>query len=174
MKQRLTVLLTALLATACSANVETRVSSSGINSPRPDQYMISTFAEASPELRNAYKLAARNMEQKGFALAKSAPLHLEITLDARDAALALGSTDGPETLSPAKRKKPMQSCEDKEYRLGVTLTQVADGAEVYKSRAAEYHCKMPMADALPVLVNAALADFGKPRGSYVVKRKAKD
>jgi hypothetical protein len=174
MKQRLTVLLIALLATACSANVETRVSSSGINSPKPDQYMISTFAEASPELRNAYKLVARNMEQKGFALTKSAPLHLEITLDARDAALALGSTDGLETLSPAKRKKPMQSCGDKEYRLGVTLTQVADGAEVYKSRAAEYHCKMPMADALPVLVGAALADFGKPRGSYVVKRKAKD
>ena len=174
MKQRLTVLLTALLITACSTNVETRVSSSGINSPKPDQYMISTFAEASPELRNAYTLVARNMEQNGFALAKAAPLNLEITLDARDAALALGSTDGPDALSPAKRKKPMQSCEDKEYRLGVTLTRVADGAEVYKSRAAEYHCKMPMAEALPVLVGAALADFGKPRGSYVVKRKAKD
>jgi hypothetical protein len=174
MNRLLPMIFVALGATACSADIETCISNSGMNTPQHEQYMISTFAEASPDLRTAYSLVARNIAQKGFVIAKSAPLHLEITLDARDAALALGSAAGPDSLSPAKRKKPLQSCQDKEYRLGITLTRVADGSEVYKSRASEYHCKMPVADALPVLVSAALADFGNPRGSYSVKRTAKD
>lgn len=136
--------------------------------------MISTVAETSAELHSAYKLVAASMAQKGFALAKEAPLHLEITVDARPAALSLGSKDGPDSLSPAKRKRPLQSCEDREYRLGVTLTKVGDGSEVYRGRAAEYHCKLEVADALPTLVNAALADFGSPRGTYVLTRKGRE
>jgi hypothetical protein len=174
MKQHLPIIFAAFLAAACSTNVETRISNNGVTAPQPRQYMISTSAETSSELRTAYLLVTKNMTQKGFAIAKEAPLHLEITLDARDAMLALGSTAGPGSLSSAKSKKPLQSCQDKEYRLGITLTQVADGFEVYKSRAAEYHCKMPIAEALPALVDAALVDFGKPRGNYVVERKAKD
>jgi hypothetical protein len=136
--------------------------------------MISTVAETSPELRNAYKMVAASMASKGFSLAKEAPLHLEITLDARPAALSLGGKDGAGSLSPAKPKKPLQSCEDREYRLGVTLTKVGDGSEIYRGRAAEYHCKAEMADALPTLVSAALTDFGKPRGNYVVTRKGRE
>jgi hypothetical protein len=161
-----------LLMSACSSGVETRIVSSGAANPTPAPFMISTVAETSEELRAAYALVAKNMAGKGFALAKEAPLHLEITLDARAANLALDSTTGP--LSPAKKPKPLQSCVDKEYRLGVTLTQVGDGVEIYRGRAAEYHCKMSLKEALPILVNAALADMGQPRGSYVVKRQAQD
>lgn len=161
-----------LFISACSSGVETRISSSGVANPTAAPFMISTVTETSGELRAAYALVAKNMAGKGFALAKEAPLHLEITLDARDANLALDSTTG--TLSPAKKPKPLQSCVDKEYRLGVTLTRVADGVEIYKGRAAEYHCKMPVKEALPALVGAALADLGRPRGSYAVKRQAQD
>lgn len=112
------------------------------------------------------------MAQKGFELAKEAKLHAEITLDARDASLALGS--GTEKLSVPKRRKPLQRCNDREYRFGITLTRVTDGMEIYRGRAAEYHCKMTIAEALPTLVDAALADLGQPRGSYALVRKAKD
>ena len=64
--------------------------------------MISTVAETSEELRSAYKLAADNLTGKGLVHAKEAPLHLEITLDARDASLALGSGSGPQSLSAVK------------------------------------------------------------------------
>lgn len=158
--------------TACTSGVETRVLSHGIANPIAAPFMISTVAETSNDLRTAYTLVAKNMVAKGFTLAKDAPLHLEITLDAREANLALGSTNG--LLSSAKKPKPLQSCIDKEYRLGVTLTRVADGVEIYKGRAAEYHCNMPIKEALPILVNAALADLGKPRGNYVLKRQARD
>jgi hypothetical protein len=174
MKQWIALIGGCALAAGCSSTIETRVSSSGVPSPATEAYMISTVAEAPPELRSAYKLVATAMAQKGFVLAKEAPLHLEITLDARPAALSLGGKDGPDSLSPAKRKKPLQSCEDREYRLGLTLSKVGDGSEVYRGRAAEYHCKVAVADALPTLVNAAMADFGTPRGSYVLTRKGRE
>lgn len=174
MKQWLVLVGAVSLGTGCSSDIETRVSSSGVSSPDPAAYMISTVAETSPEMRSAYRLVALAMARKGLTLAKEAPLHLEITLDARPAALSLGSKDGAEALSPAKRRKPLQSCEDREYRLGVTLTKVSDGIEIYRGRAAEYHCKLEMADALPTLVRATLADYGNPRGSYVLSRKGRE
>jgi len=51
---------------------------------------------------------------------------------------------------------------------------VIDGSEIYRGRAAEYHCKVEMADALPKLVEAALADFGTPRGNYVLTRNGRE
>ena len=174
MKNGVVLIAAALIGAGCSSNVETRVTSNGLQSPEAEAYMISTVAETSPELRTAYKLVAAAMAQKGFPLVKEAALHLEITLDARPAALALGGNDGAGSLSPAKKKKPLQSCEDREYRLGVTLTKVSDGTEIYRGRAAEYHCKVPVAEALPTLVGAALADFGSPRGSYATLRKGRE
>lgn len=161
-----------LLISACSSGVETRISSSGIANPAAASFMISTVAGTSEDLRAAYALVAKNMVGRGFTMAKEAPLHLEITLDARGADLALATATGP--MSSPKKRKPLQSCGDREYRFSVTLTRVADGLEIYKGRAAEYHCKMPVKEALPILVNAALADLGQPRGSYVVKRQARD
>jgi hypothetical protein len=174
MKQWLVLIGVATIGAGCSGNVETRVASNGVQSPLAEAYMISTVAETSPELRGAYRLVAAAMAQKGFSLAKEAALHLEITLDARHAVFALGDKNKADGLSPAKKKKPLQSCEDREYRLGVTLTRVRDGSEIYRGRSAEYHCKMPVVDALPMLVNAALADFGNPRGSYVLTRPGRE
>jgi hypothetical protein len=161
--------LSAALA-GCSAGVETRISSSGVEALQPQAIMMSIDAKASPELRNAYALVATDLAAKGFAAATDAPLYLAVTVDARDARLALDT--GATNLSAAKTRKPFQSCDDVEYRVGVTLTRVADGSEVYRGRSSEYHCKMTITDALPDLVKAALADFGKPRGDYVVPRRA--
>jgi hypothetical protein len=174
MKQWLFLICAGALVAGCSSMVETRVSSSGVQSPSAEAYMISTVDESSAELRDAYKLVAKSMATRGFTLAKEAPLHLEITLDGRPAALSLGTKEGPGSLSPAKKAKPLQSCADREYRLGVTLTKVSDGREIYLGRAAEYHCRAEIADVLPLLVDAALADFGKPRGTYVLKRKGRE
>jgi hypothetical protein len=168
-KPLLILVLSAALA-GCSAGVETRISSSGVEVVQPQAIMMSIDAKASPELRRAYALVADDLAAKGYTAAADAPLYLAVTVDARDAGLALNA--GASNLSAAKTRKPFQSCADLEYRVGVTLTRVADGSEVYRGRSAEYHCKMTIADALPDLVKAALADFGKPRGSYVVTRRA--
>ncbi len=174
MKLFLVPMTIAIAVSACSSGVGMRISSSGIASPNAQSYMTISTAEASPELQSAYAVVAINLAQKGFFKATEAPLHLEVTIDRRDAALALGSPAGPHSLSAPKQRKPLQSCKDQEYRFGITVTRVADGVEIYKGKAAEHHCNLPMAEALPALVDAALADFGAPRGAYSVKRKVRD
>lgn len=163
-----------LLATGCGQAIDTRVTSLGTPWATPAAFMISTTDETPAEVRRAYPIVAKRMAAKGYHLTKDAPLHVQVTVDARNAALALGNTEGVSALSSAKSRKPFQSCEDREYRVGVTLTRVADGVELFRGRAAEYHCKMPLGDALPALVNAALADLGGPRGTYIVTRKGVD
>lgn len=168
------VFIVALGATGCAQVVETRVSSAGISDASSGAFMISTTEATSPELRQAYPLVTKKLAAKGYSIAKEAPLHLQVTIDARDAALSVGGAVGPTDIAGAKKRKPLQSCKDKEYRFGVTLTRVADGTEVYRGRAAEFHCKMTLVQALPTLVDAALADVGAPRGVYVLSRKDVD
>lgn len=163
-----------LIVSACSSGVETRITSSGVTSPKTEPYMISVLPNSSAALQSGYTLVGERLAAKGFSAANEAPLHLELTVDERDASLALGSSAGPQSLAVQKRKKPLQSCSDREFRLGVTLTRISDGVEIYRGRAAEYHCKMSVTEALPALVDAALADLGLPRGRYVVKRSARE
>jgi hypothetical protein len=163
-----------LLVSACSSGVETRVQSAGVTTLASQTYAIAGSEYESADLKIAQGLVERALTSRGFARADTAPLHLQVTVDSRDAALALGSSAGPQSLSPAKRRKPLQSCADKEFRVGITLTRIADGSELYRSRVSEYHCKLPLTDALPALVNAALTDLGAPRGSYSTLRSGID
>lgn len=167
-------ILLALLVSACVQTIDTRVTSMGAPTATPEAFMISTTDETPEALRRAYPLVTKRMAAKGYSIAKDAPLHVQVTVDARDAALALGNSDGVSALSASKARKPLQSCADKEYRVGITLTRVADGAELYRGRAAEYHCKMTLADSLPALVDAALLDLGAPRGAYIITRRGID
>jgi hypothetical protein len=163
-----------VLTTGCSTGVETRVSSSGVSPLSAGSYMMASAAPLSADLRSTRSLVSQKLLQMGFVEAAGAPTYLEVTFDVRDASLSLGSEAGPASLSAAKKRKALQSCADREYRLGVTMTRISDGAELFKVRAAEYHCKMTAEEAMPALVDAALADLGKPRGSYVLKRAARD
>lgn len=172
MKQHLLPLLLLASLAGCSNVVETRISSSGQAGVSPASFSYDTELPKTAELQAAYDQVATGLAAKGLGKAETGALNLQVSLSSRPAQLALATGSG--TLSPAKNKKALQSCQDKEYRLLVILTQITDGSEIYRGSAAEYHCNMPMADALPTLVNAALADVGQPRGSYAVMRKAKD
>lgn len=159
-----------LLISACSSGIETRVQSAGVTTLESQTYAVAATEYESADLKIAHDLVEGALTSRGFARADTAPLHLQVTVDSRDASLAVGSTAGPQSLSPAKRRKPLQSCADKEFRVGITLTRMADGSEMYRSRVSEYHCRLPLAEALPIMINAALADLGKPRGSYSILR----
>lgn len=167
-------ILLSFMATACAQDIETRVNSLGLADAPTGNFMISTTDETPEDVRRAYPLVVKRLADKGYGIAKEAPLHLQITVDARNAALSLGDATGANALSTAKKRKPLQSCVDKEYRVGITLTRVADGTEIYRGRAAEYHCKMTLSEALPALVAAAAADLGAPRGGYAITRKGFD
>jgi hypothetical protein len=174
MKRWSFIAFAAILISGCSQTVETRISNMGSSALSPVPFFMTPDAKAAPELRTAYTAVSDALTTRGYKAADTGPLYLQVTLASRPADLSLGTAKGPASLSGAKSKKPLQSCNDHEYRIGVTLTQVADGTVAYQGNAAEYHCNMPLAEAVPALVKAALADIGRPRGIYTVKRSAKD
>lgn len=172
MKQLLLPLLFIASLAACSDMVETRISSAGQAGASSANFSYDAEQPKTPELRSAYDQVLAGLDIRGYKKVEAGALNLQVSLSSRPAQLAVAT--GGVTLSSAKKKKAFQSCQDQEYRLLVILTQIADGTEIYRGSAAEHHCKMPIVDVLPVLVNAALADVGQPRGSYSVMRKAKD
>ena len=173
MKQHILPLLLIASLAGCSNTVETRITSSGQSNLTPTSLLFDAVAQPA-ELTAAYKMVAEALGKKGFAVAENGAVHLQVTLSSRPAQLAIGTGPTANNLSPAKQKKALQSCADKEYRLVVILTQIADGTEIYRGSAAEYHCNLTLAETTQPLVTAALADLGNPRGAHITKRDSKD
>lgn len=174
MLRQFIVPLTLILLAGCSQTVETRIMSKGQPASIAGTFSLSETTSLSPGLLSARKLVSEALLSRGYTIAENGAFHLEVSLAERPAELSLGSAAGPTSIAVAKRKKPLQSCQDREYRIGVALTRVTDGALLFQSSAAEYHCNQPIADSLPELVKAALADLGNPRGTYTVKRAGRD
>lgn len=173
MKQPILPLLLIASLAGCSNMVETRVTSSG-QSNLISTSLLFDAVNKPPELKTAYQLVAETLEKKGFSDAENGAVHLQVTLSSRPAQLAVGTGPAVVSLLPAKHKKALQSCADKEYRLVTILTRIADGVELYRASAAEYHCRLTLSEATQPLVAAALADLGEPRGAYTKKRNSKD
>jgi hypothetical protein len=152
-----------LISASCVGPIETRVDSAGVNELAPATIMV----DESNKVENptARGLAIGALAKKGFSAASDGKLLLQVTTSERAAALSL--SNGKEVLSPSAGKK---RCAKTEYRLGVALTRISDGSEIYRAHAAEFHCKLALDAVLPSLVDAAMVDLGNPRGSYIVKR----
>ncbi len=173
MKRLLLSLAVSGALAGCAGPIETRVNSMGQAAAVSGSYVLAETNDAeSPELLMARRLVTERLNAKGLSASKTATLHLEVTVSSRDA--ALGLKQGDQSLSGAKPKKPFQNCKDKEYRLGIVLTRIADAEVVYRGSASEYHCNASLGDAVPGLVDAALADLGAPKGQYAAKRTGRD
>lgn len=157
---------------ACTGPIETRVVSSGTG-VRDAASILTEAPPSSQAAAGAYALAVERLAERGFGQSETGALQLHVAFAERDAAIAVRTKSGEQLLdvSAAKPKKPLQNCADREMRLSVTLTRIADGSELYRGSAAEYHCKAQAADVLPALVNAALADLAGPKGAYRTTRQ---
>ncbi len=158
---------------ACAGPIETRIDNVGQTGAVTGTYVfVETEQAESPDLLFARKLVAERLAAKGLSASDTGTLHLEVTVSSRSA--ILGLKQGDQALSNPKPKKPFQNCKDSEYRIGIALTRIADGVELYRGSAAEYHCQATLDDTLPGLVDAALADMGVPKGVYVLKRNGRE
>ncbi len=154
----------ALFLAGCTGPIETRVDSRGMTAVQPVSFAVDPMPVG---LRlDAQNMVAKALLGKGYSAGEMAKLSLQVTVSDRPADLSLRA--GSDVLAPAAGKK---SCAKREYRLGIMLTEIANGSLYYQSHAAEYHCKQTIQQALPILVDAALKDIGAPRGSYIVKRR---
>jgi hypothetical protein len=152
-----------LIAASCAGPIETRIDSAGASQIASATIVVDeSNANENPRARG---FVIDVLGKKGFSVAPDGKLLLQVTMSERPAALSLSS--GTAVLSPSAVKK---RCAKTEYRLGIALTQISDGAEIYRAHAAEFHCKLALDAVLPVLVDAAMADLGNPRGSYILKR----
>jgi hypothetical protein len=160
-----------LLLGGCAGPIETRIASSGPGLVQPQSIMREEVAPTGTSLaaRNAVLAMLAN---RGFAEADTAELQLQVAMSERDAAVAVSTTVSgrKRDIAAAKKRKPLQSCADREIRLSVVLTRISDGALLYRGDAAEYHCRGQLADLIEPLAESALADLNKPRGAYTATR----
>ncbi|RDV06461.1 hypothetical protein DXH95_03270 [Sphingorhabdus pulchriflava] len=165
-----------MLISACTGPIETRVSSSGVALSSDRTILNEQHGNHSDILVQARSLTLQQLDSRGFSLAPNGAHKLDVTVSERPANLLVttGTEQGKAVLTSPKPKKPLQSCVDSEFNLVVRLTRVADGTELYRGRASEYHCKASLADVLPFLVNAALADLSSPKGEHIIKRRGFD
>lgn len=163
---RATLYALTLLLAGCAGPIETRIDSNGLTSVLPMGF--ASDAEIAGSAAQAQMLVSAALVEKGFRLAVPAELSLHVALSDRPSNLSLNA--GSDILAPSAAKK---RCAKREYRLGVTLTNIADGAIFYQAHASEYHCKLTVEQVLPFLVSAVTKDVGSPKGNYVVKRPRK-
>ena len=160
---RLVAPLLFLLVSACIGPIETRVDSRGLSEAQLVSFAVDP--DVMGPAAEAQKQVGQALLAKGYRAAEIADVSLHVTVSDRPAVLSLHS--GPAVLAPSSGKK---RCAKREYRVGVTLTKIADGSQLYQSHAAEFHCKLTVEQVVPALVDAALKDLGSPRGSYITKR----
>lgn len=176
---RLPVICTVIaLLTGCGGPVETRSETHSIAAlPAQKIYALPEKpAQSNGAYKGAQELVVDGLAERGFSVSDTAPLLLQIALAERpaDMSMMLGENESQRAIATAKLQKPLQSCNDREHRLTLTILDVASGAIAYRGTAAEYHCKGVIADSLPHLVEAALADLGAepsdaPRTNSVVR-----
>jgi hypothetical protein len=162
-----------LFLTGCAGPIETRVTSIGEPSIAAARYLVTGDEPVlQGELLLARNLVTDALLKREIAASPLGELNLEVTISSRLASLGLKQAES--TVSQAKSIKLLQNCIDREYRLGITLTRIADGKQLYRGTAAQYHCHATLADTVPKLVDAAIADLGAPKGSYTIKNKGQE
>ncbi|MFC4290869.1 hypothetical protein ACFOWX_00370 [Sphingorhabdus arenilitoris] len=172
MKYAILLAIAALTLASCSTKIDTRVMSSGAQNAAAARYILVPPAQlASPAYDQAGALVTQKLSAMGYEAAQDGSLYLEVGIASRPASLAL--KEAGKLLGPASTKRGSSRCKWNEYRLTVALTRIADGAEIYRGAAGEYHCKENIETVLPLLVDAALADLGNPKGEYVNSRWVK-
>ncbi len=159
---------------ACTPAVITRIESKGetgnpVITPASFAIIRPTKIGLSAEWDAAASAVAAKLSAKGFAASEPAVYAVDVTLSSRPANLALAVDTGAGVQS--NNKQGNKNCANNDYRLTVGVTRIADGMLLYQGSAAETHCKDALSAIVPVLVDAATADFGAPRGAYIIQRK---
>ncbi len=170
MSLRLILVTCALALSGCTRTIETRISSAGQSNPEKLGFILAPIDKtASAELVAARDLVVAKLTSKGLSPGDTGPYYLEVGVSSRPASIAV--LEASKVLAAANPKRSTRKCQFQEYRLSLALTRIADGTEIYRASAGEFHCKAALGDTLQPLVDHALADLGNPRGEYAVKAK---
>lgn len=165
-----TTVAAALMLAACAGPVETRTGAD--SSLPPSKVPVEVVLTGVPDALSGPTLAAIGaaLADHGFATASQGAGRLTVALAERPAAMAVVSADG-RTLSPAKRQRLLQSCEDRTQRMLLVL-EMPDAAPV-RAWAEEAHCHGTLAQSVgPLATKAVAALAGKALPVHV--RRGRD
>ena len=170
------IALVALL-TGCSGPIATRIETALPAAPASGSSYILSLAEGKVGAieADAVRLLESRLSGHGFTRTidpEAAQYAVALSVAERPADMTY--TTGGAPLAVAKSRKLMQSCNDRDLRVAVVITRVADAALAYRGSAAEYHCKAKMADVMPGLMDAALQGMSGKTGSWIEKRHGVD
>jgi hypothetical protein len=150
--------------------IETRIDSVGAQALEPGGFvLLPADKTSSEELIRARDLVTERLMAKGYSANENGALYLEIGFAARPADISVNQSTN--VLASASLKRSSKKCVRYEYRLSVALTQIANGTEIYRASAGEFHCNADVNALLTILTDRAMADLGNPRGAYLLKRR---
>lgn len=169
----------AVMLSACSGPIATRIDGqSAARLPPKGQYVLIEAPKTQlPLLDQAQQhvmavLAARGWQRGG----DDADYLLMVTMSERPAAIGMKVKQGEtiRRIADPKKRRALQSCDDVEHRVTVSLLNRMDGSTAFSSSAAEYHCNAALADSMPFLVDAVLEDFGRTGSRRVTHRRGRE
>lgn len=166
-----TVLLLNLILVGCAGPIETRVQTqSSFAKQKPKSFQFATVHAPNPEMADFVEQElGEALGAKGMVESKQASVLVNYSIADRPGAteIRLGEGESARTITHAKKKKPFQSCEDREHRFVVTMTDRETGNQLYRATASEFHCKANPRQSIPYLVEAALSEFNGQSGGTV-------
>ena len=154
------VLLGALLLAGCAGPMPTLFAG---EAPAPAAPLPADFAPAadiglSPD---QWQTVRRAVAVAGIAERQESGAILTATLTERSAQIGVTGADRV-VIAPAKTHRALQSCQDRTYRLVLSLTDKGSGAVTRRGWAEESHCHDNLADALPRLASHAAEMLVRP------------
>lgn len=147
----------------CAGPIETRINSS-MDLPLPAQTGF-TFSQVAttknPLQKLVHDLIGETLVGKGLHPADDGRLlvHASVSNGPADMTIIIGEKDGTEQIAKPKKRRLLQSCEDQEHRLKISIFDKNDGSQIYSGTATEYHCKGTIEQSLPHLTRAALINL---------------
>ena len=150
--------LAALLA-GCTGQVRLNTGATGPAIPAGSAVtLIGTAKNDHLLVAQAQKEVLAALASRGHSAGSGGAARIEVGLSDRLATTGIGVLEGPE-LSAAKKKKFLQTCKDRTYRL--VLTYYGAGADVPVTRAwaEERHCKGPIDASIAALAERAVASL---------------
>lgn len=162
---------------ACAGPIETRIDTAiAVPPAKGSTYLLSISEGPTASTQNdAAMLLDQRLTSQGLTRTMDAETaQYVVSLGLADRPADVGYSAGGEALATPKKKRALQSCSDREYRVTIAIMQVADGMESYRGSASEYHCKANLADVMPHLMDSALSGFAGQNGARIETRNGVD
>jgi hypothetical protein len=168
------VAMTLATASGCTNNVSLRSGSTGMPLAENEAMAIVGATPNDPAMAvRAQNAVIAALGKRGHVVTPDAAARLEIGITDRLASSGISVIGGQE-LSAAKRRKFLQSCEDRTYRLVLTHYGATNDVPVSRAWAEEHHCKGTLESSIDGLAEKAVAALVKGSSSEVSERRGKE